>query len=161
MYNVDTPATLAVLDATIESMVSVEDHQNDLLADVAAYAAQAVKARISLFGDDADGNPIVSPSSRKIGRYAEGYARERQQMGLQTDYVDLTVTGDLMNDFGAHPDGDGWAAGFSSPEMQQRAAKLDEHFGADLYGISDAEADEAADYYNHNLGRLLDNLLPR
>jgi hypothetical protein len=65
--------------------------------------------------------------------YVKPYARIRENMGLQTDFVDLKVTGDFWNSIDVIPEND--EVIFFS--MDDKAQYLEENYSKEIFGIND------------------------
>jgi hypothetical protein len=70
--------------------------------------------------------------------YVKPYARRRQNLGLQTDVVDLKVNGSFWDSIDVVPEGDEMIF-FSQNEIAQY---LEGNYGKEIYGLTDAELDK-------------------
>ncbi|MFC0183375.1 hypothetical protein ACFFJX_12730 [Pseudarcicella hirudinis] len=55
--------------------------------------------RIQNRGESTGGLKLDTYALERDGRYSAPYGRKRRALGLRTDLVNLTVTGDLVNDY--------------------------------------------------------------
>jgi hypothetical protein len=81
------------------------------------------------------------------GVYSKGHARARRKQGRQTSYIDLTLSGDLLDRgfiVGPAPAG-GWGLGWANTLSADKAGWLEDYFG-DIFKPSKAEKDQAFGY---------------
>lgn len=90
-----------------------------------------VSDRIQQRGEKTDGTPIQTS-------YSNSYARKRDARGLQTNFVDLTFTGDMIADFLPVKVGADWGAGFISDGSAQKAEYNERRFG-EVFKVSENE----------------------
>lgn len=126
----------------IDNLKAAEDR----LARIAAFDALAlVSQRIQNKGMGTNGR-ITSKASPKKGAYSKAYGNKRAKKGFQTSYIDLTVTGDLMDrGFSVFRVPEGWGAGFSStpggagvPSPADKSEYLEAYFG-ELFSLNNEE----------------------
>jgi len=92
-------------------------------------------------------NRGLSSSGRKIGEYSEAYAKQRKKgvnikgeifKGLQTSFVDLQVSGDLMRGLQTGKSGSNIVLGIAGTDQVNKALWLEEKYG-DIYEPSKSE----------------------
>lgn len=100
-----------------------------------------VSERVQNQGRATDGSLIGG------GTYSKGHARARRKQGRQTSYIDLTLSGDMLDRgfiVGPTPSG-GWGLGWLNQLEADKASRLEEYFG-DIFKPSKAEKDQAFGY---------------
>jgi hypothetical protein len=90
-----------------------------------------VSNRIQQRGEKTDGSQIQNGYSSK-------YSKKRQSKGRQTDFVDLTFTGDMMADFLPVQIGSDWGVGFVGKKSGDIAEYNERRFGV-IFSVSDNE----------------------
>lgn len=112
-----------------------------------------IKQRIHQRGEKTDGTQIGKYSTRKSIKVKKGnttsiasYAEFRQQLGRQIEYIDLTLTGDMLDrGFGVIKiDESTIAIGFINDESSNKARKLEQRFGA-VFQNSEEELKDVID----------------
>lgn len=104
-----------------------------LLRQAAFDSVALISDRVQQDGLKANETPIQS-------FYSVGYAKKRRKKGLQTRYVDLTFSGDLMADFVPAPEGKDFVAGFRSEKQAQIAEYNELRFGT-IFNLSNLEVE--------------------
>jgi len=111
-------------------ITSLEDA--DKLFRVAAFDSVAlISDRVQQDGLKTNETPIKS-------FYSVGYAKKRKKKGLQTQFIDLTFSGDMMGDFVPAPIIGGWAAGFRGGKSSEKADWNEDRFGT-IFNLSTDE----------------------
>ena len=122
----------------------------------AEMSVSDMKDRIQNVGNDSNNNPIITRSANSQGRYSERYAKRRSRYGLQTGYVDLTFTGDMMDDLQVlSVDSDSASVGFSQDKNFEISLYNEETFSTDIFIPSDQEADDVLNYIDSQIEQLL------
>lgn len=157
MFRIDSSASLADLLAIQKKLQLVQQRQLTLVRMTAQFGANQVRDRIQLTGRNTQGDPMISKSPKRLGRYSASHGKVRQEEGLRTDLINLTFSGELLNgdSWTAIQDSDdSYGAGFSENTMSERADFLEEEFG-EVFQLSADEEDAAADYFNNALNDLM------
>lgn len=111
-------------------ITSLEDA--DKLFRTAAFDSVAlISDRVQQDGLKTNDTPIKS-------FYSAGYGKKRRKAGLQTQFIDLTFSGDMMGDFIPATIIGGWAAGFRGEKASQKADWNEERFGT-IFNLSTDE----------------------
>jgi hypothetical protein len=114
------------------------------------------KFRITVLGEDSNNNPMITYSPVSVGRYSKMHAMERRAQGLQTDYVDLTMSGDMMASFKVlSTDSSESEIGFDSDTQALKAIWNERTFMTDIFNPTDEEAKEALDFLEKEIEQLL------
>lgn len=122
----------------------------------AEMSVSDMKDRIQNVGNDSDDNPIITRSANSQGRYSERHAKRRSRYGLQTGYVDLTFTGDMMDDLQVlNVDSESASVGFSQDKNFEISLYNEETFSTDIFIPSDQEAEDVLNYIDLQIEQLL------
>ena len=157
MFKLDTGTTLADLRALQEALQRVDDRRLTIVKATAQYAANDVRERIQLRGQNSAGDLMLTSSAKRVGRYSASHGTVRQKEGLRTDIINLTLSGELLNgdSWTAMPDDtDGWGGGFRDNAMNERAGFLEEEFG-EIFNMSPDEEEAAINYFNDAISDLM------
>lgn len=121
----------------------------DLVTRSAAFDTVAmISDRVQQQGNKANGTKIQS-------FYSTSYGKKRASKGLQTSFVDLTFTGDMMVDFLPMQDSSGnWGAGFISERNAQKARWNEERFGT-IFELSNDELVVIESAIQENVDKIL------
>lgn len=114
------------------------DAEKDL-RKIALNTIALLKNRIQQKGLKTDQSPIKTKAKEKTGAYSKYYGRKRQKKGYQTQKIDLTVTGDLIDRglIAAPLNPNEWVVGFNS-KQGKKADGLEEYFGT-IFQLSNEE----------------------
>jgi|688.fasta_scaffold475997_2 hypothetical protein len=148
-----------------------------VLREAALYAAPAVSDRVQQDGKKSDGSELPpydssrvigkgSPISRKFGEIASkkqvkarmkafgdtdefyGYADFRRSLGLQTAYMDLTLTGAMWGSWMPVPiSNTAYGVAFTTAEQAKIAGYLEQRFGA-IFELTNEELDQSLKIIN-------------
>ena len=156
---------------------------NRVLRELAIDGAAAVAKRVQNDGEKADGSQIGEYSTKtlafgkitgKFGSIATkkqmskrmkafgdtdefygGYKEFRQSLGLQTDFIDLTLTGAMFGDWIPSPlDDNSWGVGFKSADSAKIAGYHEERFGT-IFALSKEEEEQAIETLNRIINQIL------
>lgn len=119
-----------VLKASLKQLESLLD-DDKITRQAALDAVALVSNRVQNDGKKTDGSEIQS-------FYSKGYASKRSKKGLQTNFVDLTFTGDMMDSFIPFQNEGDWVAGFNSEKQGQKAEWNEMRFGT-IFELSQSE----------------------
>lgn len=113
---------ISTLSNHIQKLKSLKD-ADKLLRQAVLDGVALVTNRIETKGEKSDGS--------KIGNsYNEWYAKKRQKLGRQTSFIDLSLTGQMLNNYKLLPYGStGYAMGFDNAFAGQKADWNEERFG--------------------------------
>lgn len=156
---------------------------NRVLRELAIDGAAAVAKRVQNDGQKADGSQIGEYSTKtlsfgkitgKFGSIATkkqkskrmkafgdtdefygGYKEFRQSLGRQVEFIDLTLTGAMFEDWIPSPlDDNSWGVGFKSAESAKIAGYHEERFGT-IFALSKDEEDQAMETLNRIINTIL------
>jgi hypothetical protein len=138
---------------------------NKIIRIAALDAVAIISDRVQQRGEKTDGTPIGGNKNHvaahrnfKTGKvfskrkkttsrvivstpYSEDYAIQRIKKGRQVDHVDLTFTGDMLDNFTASPSGEnGYEVGFRGQKSADKSKYLEVYFG-EIFSLSPSEAD--------------------
>lgn len=120
----------------------------DLITRSAAFDTVAIISdRVQQEGKKSDNSQIKS-------FYSKGYEAKRKKNGLQTSFVDLTFTGDMINDFLPVFDGGDWVAGFVGQRNADKARWNEERFGT-IFELSQNELKLIEQAILNNVNKIL------
>lgn len=122
---------------------TIEELKNGdkILRAAALNTVAAISFRVQQQGQNTDGEVMHTSSSKTFKAYSYYYGKKRDRLGFQTDHIDLTVTGALMDGLSVMPDGTGgYVVGFTSETSSQKAEYNEERFGT-IFHLSTKEAD--------------------
>jgi len=110
------------------------------------------RAQMLVLGVDADGI--------ELGEYAAFTIKQRQERGLQTDYIDLRFTGDFQNSIGLNKIGDTFELGASDVKWEDSISglNLSERWPAAI-GLTDDNEDRITAVIEHNTDLEVDKYL--
>jgi hypothetical protein len=130
---------------------------NKVVRQAVVTLVPVMKNRIQQNGKNSAGGQIGQYGEKKIARAfgvaqgfaskrrlkkvtgQEGYKELRQKLGLQTAFVDLTFSGDMMRSFKPGPTGsNGYGIGFISETEIDKAAENEKRYGR-VFGPTDQE----------------------
>ncbi|MBN8824457.1 MULTISPECIES: hypothetical protein [unclassified Spirosoma] len=157
MFKFDETTAIADILAAQQTVLRIEQARPRIAQDTAQHAVNLVRDRIQLRGQNADGDPMISSSPKRTGRYSERYGKIRQQEGLRTDLINLTFTGELLNSSSwavLENDIDEFGGGFLNDDMSQRADYLEDYFGP-VFIMSGEEQQESTDYFTEQINDLM------
>lgn len=122
----------------------------------AEMSVSDMKDRIQNVGNDSDDNPIVTLSYNSKGRYSQRRAKQRERRGLQIDTVDLTFTGDMMDDLQVlSVDSESASVGFSSDEQFSKSIDNEYIFDTTIFLPTYKEADDVLSFIDSQIEQLL------
>jgi hypothetical protein len=107
--------------------------ETDRVIRVAAFDAWVrITDRIQQLGLKTDGTPI--------GKYSIGYAAKRKKEGRQVNFIDLTMYGDMFDNFGppAPAGKNEYEIGFRNKESGDKAEWMEARFG-EIFPLTDNE----------------------
>ncbi|MFD1818616.1 hypothetical protein SAMN04515674_105327 [Pseudarcicella hirudinis] len=100
--------------------------------------------RIQNRGESTGGLKLDTYALERDGRYSAPYGRKRRALGLRTDLVNLTVTGDLVNDYKVLDNSyELVTVGFGENDTADIAEYQEAYYGDEIFDPSDIEIDEA------------------
>jgi hypothetical protein len=112
----------SVVSNILGKLNSISD-PDKVLRSSAIDTVALISDRIQQQGLKSNGTPIKS-------FYSFEYSQKRRRNGLQTQYIDLTFTGDMLADYTVVSDGsDSFVAGFRSDKSAQKADFNEQRFG--------------------------------
>ncbi len=121
-----------------------------VLRTAAVDTVALISDRVQQDGLKTNGTPIKS-------FYSAGYGAKRRKLGFQTQYVDLTFTGDMMADYTVVPDGqDSFVAGFRSEKSAQKAEYNEQRFGT-VFEASKNELDILKESVIESVNKILND----
>jgi hypothetical protein len=139
----------AVANNLISRLGSLQD-ADKVLRTAALDTVALISDRIQQKGLKTDGTLIKSV-------YSVGYAAKRAKKGYQTNFVDLTFTGDMLADYTAVPDGtDSYVAGFRSEKSAQKAEFNEDRFGT-VFQASNEEVDILIQGVNESINKIVND----
>lgn len=118
---------------SIEIKIDSLSNADKILRQAAFDTVALVTDRVQQDGLKANNSPIQSFYSAK-------YGQRRRRKGLQTQYVDLTFSGDMLDDFLPAPLGNEFVVGFKSEKQGHIAAFNEQRFGV-VFNLSSSESD--------------------
>lgn len=84
----------------------------------------------------------LKSNESSIGQYSSSYTKRRNKMGRQTRIIDLTMTGDMFDNFTVAPSGrNEYEVGFRNKESGDKAEWMEARFGI-IFSLSDQEFEE-------------------
>ena len=120
-----------------------------VLREVALSAVAYMSNRIQQEGKKSDGTKLKTKAKEKFGAYSKSWGKERSKKH-QTDYIDLTYSGDMMMDFLPIPIGENeYGVGFRG-KNSQKADYLEEYFG-DIFLPTEEEEEFIVESLNKKL----------
>lgn len=125
-----------------------------LAREIAFDALALVSDRIQQRGEKSDGSKITSPAKTKFGAYSKGYGVKRKKAGRETDYIDLTFSGDMMGDFIVSPVNGGAEVGFKGKESSDKADWNEAKFGT-IFHLSEDETQQLNDIVQSRINEIL------
>lgn len=156
---------------------------NRVLRELAIDGAAAVAKRVQNDGEKADGSQIGEYSTKtlafgkitgKFGSIANkkqmskrmkafgdtsefygGYKEFRQSLGRQVEFIDLTLTGAMFEDWIPAPlDNNSWGVGFKNAESAKIAGYHEKRFGT-IFALSKEEEEQAIEILNRIINQIL------
>lgn len=106
--------------------------------------------------------PIPQPSKNgKKGFYGipfeGGYKQFRSTLGLNSSFVDVTLTGEMMNNFAPVPvNAESWGLGFTNEEMARRSDYVEQKYGT-IFELTDDEETLVGKIVDDKLTQLINN----
>lgn len=158
MYKIDTGNILAELKEMQKRLQRAHDRRITIVRATAQFGVNEVRERIQLTGRDANGDMLLTKSPKRVGRYSAGHGKVRQEEGLRTDIIDLTISGELLNSESwtiIERDVDEYGAGFREGRMQERAEHLEEIFETEIFQLSLSEEEATTEYFNNAVNDLM------
>lgn len=128
MYQSNLAEVVQSINIKIDSLSNADK----LLRQAAFDTVALVTDRVQQDGLKANNTPIKS-------FYSVAYGKKRRRKGLQTQYVDLTFTGDMLDDFLPAPLGNVFVVGFKSEKQGQIASFNEERYGL-VFNLSSTES---------------------
>jgi hypothetical protein len=133
----------------ISRLTNIED-ADKVLRTASLDTVALISDRIQQKGLKTNGTPIKS-------FYSAAYGRKRREDGKQTQYIDLTFSGDMMADYTAVPDGyNSFVAGFRSEKSAQKAEYNEDRFGT-VFQASNEEVDILLKGVNESINKILND----
>ncbi len=108
------------------------------LKDADKLFRQAAFDSVALISDRVQQDGLKTNETPIKSFYSLAYGKKRRKEGLQTQYVDLTFDGDMMDDFTAAQSGNEYHAGFRSEKQGQKADWNEQRFGT-IFNLSGKE----------------------
>ena len=100
-----------------------------------------IEARVFESGKQGiDANGVIIKQGRK---YSSGYAAFRKEAGLQTNYIDLQFTGNLLRSITTIEDQEGGKVIFSTQDGANKAADIERKFSQVIFAASQDEVEFA------------------
>lgn len=156
MINVVKFDNSALIDLTSEISFASGQIENALLFGAKNIVTQVVE-RIRFQGESTGGLKLDTFSAKRDGRYSYDYAKKRRGLGLRVDFVDLTVTGELINDYKVlNTSSERATVGFEDNDSADIAEYQEAYYGDEIFDPSDEEVDETI----NELEKYILNLLP-
>lgn len=134
-----TKATLAQLDSLLDA--------DKVTRQAALDSVAIISSRVQNDGLKTDGSPIQSS-------YSDGYAKRRGKKGLQTEFVDLTFMGDMMDSLLPFQNNGDWVVGFNSSKQAQKAEWNEIRFGK-VFDLSGNEIEVIKKGIEERVGNIL------
>lgn len=132
----DTSIVVSSLLSALDDITDVDKVLGRAVFDSFA----GIKQRIQQKGGNAKGGKIGNYAKNKAGTGLGSWARKRQEAGRQTNFIDLTFSGDLMNRgfsvIGINDKSIG--IGFLNSESAKIAGFIEDRFGR-VFILSDSE----------------------
>lgn len=121
----------------LEQLIDVDK----TLREAALDAVVLISDRVQQRGENTSGQKMITKSVKKTGSYDAYYAEKRTKKGLQTDHIDLTFNGDMMNDFHIAPDGEtSYIIGFRGQLSSDKSDWNERKFGT-IFQLSGKESE--------------------
>lgn len=113
------------------------DLSSDKILRQAAFdSVVLISDRVQQRGENVSGQKM---RNKKKGVYSKYYAKKRAKEGRQTDYVDLTMTGDMMDNLIPQANGDGqYIVGFAGKSASDKAEYSELYYGS-IFQLSEQE----------------------
>lgn len=128
---------------------------NKVLREAVVVTVPEMKRRIQNQGKRADGSEMQSRSKDKIGAYSRVWGTKRTEKGRQIGYIDLTFSGDMINDLRASPVSfNGYGIIFFSGDQFKKAQKMERLFGP-IFDLSTFELQLSLAIINKKAQQLL------
>lgn len=110
------------------------------LNDADKLFRQAALDTVALISDRVQQDGLKTNETPIKSFYSLGYGKKRKKKGLQTQFVDLTFSGDMMGEFLPAPYNDGWVVGFRTQKQGDIADFNEQRFGL-VFNLSDKESE--------------------
>lgn len=138
----------------IEEVNEFLSNINEVISGCVLVAANSlsnsIAQRITSTGQDKKGSPYK--------KYSTGWAKYRQELGLQTDHRSLFLTGEMWNSFKPRPSGTmDCIVEFNNPVNQKKAQDNAKIIG-DFIQPSEKEIDLAYDAFNEQLQKEIERM---
>lgn len=130
--NINEQIKKAIHDKVVQ--INPEKIAREAALDVVALISDRVQQR----GEKTNGEKITTSSNKTTGAYSKYYGIKRKKSGRETDYIDLTFSGDMMGDFITAPIDGGAEVGFKGKLSSDKAEWNEARFG-ELFSLSDSE----------------------
>jgi hypothetical protein len=127
-----------ILITNISDVVKIEISRLRDLANPDLVTRSAAFDTVALISDRVQQEGKKSDNSAIQSFYSAGYAKKRAKNGLQTGFVDLTFTGDMLNDFLPVQENGDWGVGFIGDRNADKARWNEERFGT-IFELSQSE----------------------
>lgn len=124
-----------------------------------ATGSQVKNTRIKGRGQTSNRQKFKNQNARKGRFLAGGYAQYRREVGRQSEYVDLYLTGGLSQSINTGIRTRRATVAIMTDKYQERAAKLEDKYGKDIFVASKAEHDRAMKIMDSVLIDAIDNIL--
>lgn len=123
---------LGELTAKLQSFTPGGVGYGSTLREIATTMRAEIGRRVHSDGKNAEGG--------QIGNYSAEYAAYRKKKGRPIDKVNLSLTGQLSNQFVVVETSNSYGLGWADTEKQQRAVYLEERYGK-VWALTSAEAE--------------------
>jgi hypothetical protein len=142
------------IESNLSSVIQNLSFKINSLEDSDKLFRTAAFDSVALISDRVQQDGLKTNDTLIKSFYSKGYGQKRRKNGLQTQFVDLTFSGDMMGDFVPAPIIGGWAAGFRSQKQGDKADWNEERFGT-IFNLSADELSTVTkginDYINATL----------
>ena len=145
MFRIESNAESVFLNIR-QSILDAENGLEENLRLGAVDSVAIIARRVQQQGEGANGSRLETKARLRAGSYSVGYAKRRAERGRQVEHVDLTLSGDLFRSWQVlDSDARQATVGFLDDSQAEKAAKLEEYYGEDIFNLSDSEQGRVAD----------------
>ena len=96
-------------------------------------------------------NKFKDGTAHKSQYFDQGYFGFRGQVGRQTGFVDLRLSGQMEQDYGLDARAGAYVSGFSNSTNYKKATGNEAHFKKDIFSVSEEEMDVFVDVYEDEI----------
>lgn len=144
-----------MIESNLNQVINNIKDKLTILGDADVVIRTSAVDTVALISDRVQQRGLKTDGSRIKSFYSYGYGLKRRKKGLQTKFIDLTFTGDMLADYTVVPDGnDSFVAGFRSDKSARKAEWNEERFGT-IFQASKDELDTLKKAVFETVGRLL------